>query len=368
MLLMKERGIFMRIVPTLQLVPGMIVAEDVLTADRTFILEKGTRLTDAMITRLDLYGVLSVAIQKDSFSGSNTWSVPEQTYYERIKASPEFVEFKENYVTEVISFKEKLNSVITRNAPLDVQNLITDAMKMINNFHSRIGIFDMLHNIRLFDDSTFSHCMNVGLICYIFAGWLKMSKEEAELATACGLLHDIGKLLISKDILTKPGKLTDNEFVEIKKHPSTGYKLLQAQEVNETICLAALMHHERMDGSGYPLGLSDSKIHKFARLVAIADVYDAMTSSRVYRGPMCPFTVIEIFEEEGFQKYDANYILTFLENIVNTYIPNPCRLSDGRTGNIIMINKAKLSRPIVKCGEDYVNLADFPDLRIECLL
>ena len=102
--------------------------------------------------------------------------------------------------------------------------------------------------------------------------------------------------------------------------------------------------------------------------MAIADVYDAMTSSRVYRGPMCPFSVIEIFEEEGFQKYDISYILTFLENIVNTYIPNPCRLSDGREGTIVMINKQRLSRPIVKCGNDYVNLADTTNLRIECLL
>ncbi|MBQ7776991.1 MAG: HD-GYP domain-containing protein [Lachnospiraceae bacterium] len=358
----------MRIIPTLQLVPGMIVAEDVLSLDQKFILEKGTRLTDAMITRLDLYGVLSVAIQKDSASPATSWAAPTQTYYERIKTSPEFVEFKGNYMSEVISFKEKLNSVITRNAPLNVQGLIDDALKMVHNFNGRIGIFDMLHNIRVFDDSTFSHCMNVGLICYIFAGWLKMDKKDAETATACGLLHDIGKLLIPKDILTKPGKLTQDEFEEIKKHPTTGYKLLQSQEVNEVICLAALMHHERLDGSGYPLGLTDTKIHKFAKLVAIADVYDAMTSSRVYRGPLCPFTVIEMFEAEGFQKYDTNYILTFLENIVNTYLTNPCRLNDGREGTIVMINKHKLSRPIVKCGEKYINLADTADLHIECLL
>lgn len=362
----KEERI-MRIVPTLQLVPGMVVAEDILSADMRFILEKGTCLTDAMITRLDLYGVLSVPIKKES-TNQDIRNAANQTYSERIKHSPEFIEFKENYLSEVISFKEKLNSVITRNAPLNVQELVTDALKTIHNFHGRIGIFDMLHNIRVFDDSTFSHCMNVGLICYIFAGWLKLDPAETKLVTACGLLHDIGKLLVSKDILTKPGKLTDQEFSEIKKHPSTGYKLLQAQEVDEAICLAALMHHERNDGSGYPLGLTDAKIHKFAKIVAIADVYDAMTSSRVYRGPMCPFTVIEIFEAEGFQKYDVNYILTFLENIVNTYIPNPCRLSDGREGTIIMINKHKLSRPIVKCGEEYINLADYTDLHIECLL
>ncbi len=358
----------MKIIPTLQLLPGMIVAEDVLSVNRNILLEKGSRLTASMITRLDLYGVLSVSIEETSTCDSPKNNPPQQTYFERIQNTSDFEDFKNNYTHELTSFKENVNNVVTRNAPLDVQGLIDDALKMVNSFHSRISIFDMLHNIRVFDNSTFSHCVNVGLICYIFAGWLKMSQQEAELATACGLLHDIGKLLISKEILTKPGKLTEAEYNEMKKHPSTGYRLLQAQEVDEAICLSALMHHERVDGSGYPFGLTDTNINKYAKLVAIADVYDAMTATRVYRGSMCPFSVIEILEEDGFRKYDTNYILTFLENIVNTYIPNPCRLNDGREGTIIMINKHKLSRPVVRCGDDYINLSETPDLHIEYLL
>lgn len=128
------------------------------------------------------------------------------------------------------------------------------------------------------------------------------------------------------------------------------------------------MHHERMDGSGYPLHYKGPQIDKYARIVAIADVYDAMTATRVYRGPMCPFRVIEIFESEGFQKYDVEFLLVILENIVNTYIQNRCRLSDGREGDIIYINKDKLSRPVVQCGTEYVNLAEHPDLTVEALL
>ena len=137
----------MKIVPTLQLIPGMIVAQDVLANDNCFILEKGACLTDAMITRLDLYGILTVAIEDsfDSESDADIGTAPEQTYFERIKKSPDFVEFKTNYVAEVVSFKETLNSVVTRNAPLNVQSLIDDTLKMVNNFHSRISIFDMLH-------------------------------------------------------------------------------------------------------------------------------------------------------------------------------------------------------------------------------
>lgn len=87
-----------------------------------------------------------------------------------------------------------------------------------------------------------------------------------------------------------------------------------------------------------------------------------------YRAPICPFKVIEIFEAEGLQRYDVTYVLCFLENIVNTYIQNRCRLSDGREGTIIFINKPRLSRPVVQCADEYVNLAEEPELCIDALL
>ena len=172
-----------------------------------------------------------------------------------------------------------------------------------------------------------------------------------ELATACGLFHDIGKMLIPYSIIAKPGRLSEEEFATVKKHPALGYELLQSQDVDVHVKNAALMHHERSDGSGYPSKLKGNQIDPYARMVAIADVYDAMTAARCYRGPLCPFCVIEMFETEGFQKYDVSILLPFLENVT-----------------IIYINKEKLSRPVVQYGEEYINLADQPDLKIEKLL
>jgi len=96
-------------------------------------------------------------------------------------------------------------------------------------------------------------------------------------------------------------------------------------------------------------------------------VYDAMTAARVYRGPLCPFRVIEIFEDEGLEKYEPEIILSFLKNVGNTYIQNGCVLSDGREGDIVMLNSIRLSRPVVQCGFDYVDLSKTPNLRIENL-
>ncbi len=350
----------------------MVVAENVLSIDRQLVMSQGTVLTDNLITKLDLYGILTVFVEDamaesvDIVSAAPEAKAP--SYAERVQNSPVFKKFKADYELNVDNFKDALNNVAERNIELDVNTLLQNALDLIAGGKGQIGILDMLQNMREYDDSTFAHCMNVGLVCNVLATWLKLEPDQIEMATACGLFHDIGKLMIPHAIITKPGKLSPSEYALIQKHPILGYQLLQEQNVDEQICNAALMHHERNDGSGYPMRLSGNQIDPYARIVAIADVYDAMTAPRAYRDALCPFRVIESFEEDGFQKYDVEYLLTFLENVVNTYIQNRCRLSDGREAEIIFINKEKLSRPMVQCGKDYVNLADSPNLSIVELL
>jgi len=222
--------------------------------------------------------------------------------------------------------------------------------------------------MREYDDTTYVHSLNVSLICNIIGKWLNFSTKDLEIITLCGLLHDLGKLLIPRNILAKPSKLTDDEFTLIKTHTIRGYKLLKNIPIDSRIKNAALMHHERCDGSGYPNGLVSHEIDSFAKLVAIADVYDAMTCARVYRGPLCPFEVINLFETEGYLKFDTKYILTFLEGIVNTYIHNNVRLNNHMEGEIILINKYDLSRPVIKCGDQFIDLSKHRDLYIEALI
>ena len=202
----------------------------------------------------------------------------------------------------------------------------------------------------------------------MFAGWLHFPQEDVELATLCGLLHDIGKLAIPDDIIKKPSKLTTEEYALIKTHTLEGYRVLKNYNINDHIKNAALMHHERCDGSGYPMGLKSNKIDKFARLVSIADVYDAMTSARIYRGPLCPFQVIDLFVSEGLQKYDAHYYLTFLNNVVTTYLLDRVRLSNGMEGDIIFINQADPAHPTIKCGNKFVDLSQERNLTIEAII
>lgn len=289
----------------------------------------------------------------------------ESSHFEKLKQSQEFKAFKQSFEDNVEVLQGKINDIVERNAPIQIDDMLSDTMKLLKTQNNTFGVFDMLHNMRQFDDLTYAHSMNVSLICNVFAEWLGLGEEEKKIATACGMLHDIGKLKIDDAIIKKPSKLTDEEYKKIKSHPIEGYKILQKQDISEHIKNSALMHHEKCDGTGYPLKLTGDKIDRYAKMVAIADVYDAMTSARVYRGALCPFTVIKIFEEEGLYKYDTVFIMTFLENVINTYIDNRVLLSNGKVGIIKWIDKQKLSRPMLMMpDESFLELSKHLELNI----
>jgi putative nucleotidyltransferase with HDIG domain len=351
-----------------QAIPGMIVAEDVYTKDNHLVIAKETALTDKIITRLEFYSVIELTVYLIPENQKTGFLLESSTYYERIKKSEAFQRFHLAYRNTVNEFKSTLDKFVTEQEDVDTDQLLSDASKILYQCESNIELFNMLHCMRQYDDTTYVHSLNVSLICNIIGKWLNFTPEDLEVITLCGLLHDLGKLMIPSQIITKPAKLTEEEFSTIKTHTIRGYNLLKSKNIDSRIKHSALMHHERCDGSGYPYGFYSEQIDPFAKLVAIADVYDAMTCARVYRGPLCPFDVVTIFENEGYSKYDPKYILTFLEGIVQTYIHNSVKLNDGRIGEIIFINKMELSRPVIKIGTQYVDLSKQRELQIVSLV
>jgi len=214
------------------------------------------------------------------------------------------------------------------------------------------------------DEATFGHCINVSLLCNLFGHWVNMEEDEIVLLTVAGILHDIGKTKIPEQILCKRGRLTEEEFTIMKTHTSVGYDLLRSMNIQEDIKLSALMHHEKIDGSGYPMGAVGSGINKFACIVSICDIYDAMTADRCYRGRLSPFYVIKTFETQSYGELNTEYLLTFLQNIAYTFLNSMVKLNDGRECEVVFINKQHLSRPIVKHGNDLIDLLLHKELDI----
>jgi putative nucleotidyltransferase with HDIG domain len=357
----------MKRINTSDLRPGMITAEDVLNYNNQLILPKGIILSDKTITKLAYYSILQIRIEDEMAGIKNTMEV-EPSYTERLRKSPEFIQFRQEFEEDVSSFRDVINDVVEKGSPLDVDNLVNHTLNMLRPDWTTPNVFDMLHCMREYDDATYVHCMNVALICNVFARWLRMDEEGIRNATISGLLHDIGKTKIPDSIIKKPAKLTEQEYDIVKKHPHEGYMMLQGSTIPEEVRNAVLMHHERCDGSGYPLGLTGNKFGPYAKIVAIADVYDAMTSARVYRGPLCPFKAISLFESEGLQKYDPHFILTFLENVVNTYLLSNALLNNGVTGKIVFINKDHLSSPTIQTAHGFLDLSIHPELYIESII
>lgn len=354
---------------TKDLLPGMVTAIPVRTKRGQLIINPNVELTRTLISRLEFYGIASVQITENKqvatpmetpkdpayFPAKSPVSAPspvsDASYSQKLKSSPEFQRFQVDFTLRSQDLKNCFDAYLSDGGTVNKEELLSKTISLVSPKQTTLDVFDMLHNMRQVNDSTYAHSLNVAIISRIIGKWLHFSNEELDTLTLAGLLHDIGKTKIPDEVLNKDGKLTDEEFQMIRNHPKYGYDILKSQPLNSHIKKAALMHHERCDGSGYPMGLTLEEIDDYALIIAIADVYDAMTAARSYRAPLCPFEVIAEFEKDGLQKYKPKYILTFLENIANAYQNNRVMLSDGTSARIVLLNHRRLSKPLVQLDD-----------------
>lgn len=343
--------------------PGMVIAEDIYTYNNQLIIAKDTMLTNRAITRLKFYSITDIKIHLDVIKMEPIEA--QVSFTEEIKQSSEYQVFTEKHSEMVSNLKDQLNDFINKDTvKIDIDALTNSINQVLSETRNGTHIFHMLQCMRDYDDLTYVHSVNVAIICHTIGVWLHLDENDLRALTLCGLLHDIGKLLVPHEIIEKPSTLTAAEYKVIKTHSYKGYDIMKEQIFDMRIKLCALMHHERCDGSGYPNHLKGDEIIEFAKIVAIADTYDAMTSARIYRAPMCPFEVINIFETEGLHKFDPHILLTFLHETAETYIHSNVILSNGEEGKIVMINNNALSKPVVSVGNEFHDLSKETNINI----
>lgn len=353
--------------------PNSVLARDVVTRSGTVILAKNTMLNNVNFTKLGANEIKYVYVWDSSIEeNSKSISPVAHTLEEQMKPIPEKQEFKDfqnEYNKKVESVHNSL-SLIEKGTPVSKKILFNTTKSIIDMVNCKSDIFAYLGYLKDMSDYTYTHCLNVSILCNLFGKWLNLNEDESEDLTVAGLLHDIGKTKIPLDILNKKGTLTPEEFDIIKTHAQKGYDIICKMDLPESIKLSALMHHEKINGSGYPKGLKGPDITKFSKIVAICDIYDAMTSDRIYRERICPFKVIRNFERQNFGLLDTEYLLVFLQNIAYTYVGSWAKLTDGSIVEIIFINKSQMSRPIVKLKSNgtFIDLTKRQDLDIENLI
>lgn len=176
------------------------------------------------------------------------------------------------------------------------------------------NVFKCIHLVQTDDDVIYTHCFNVATISYMIAKWCDLDVVAKEKLLIGALLHDIGKILVDDKVLNKEEKLSNTERAQVSSHTVEGYKNFRNSSLDKDTLSIILMHHERADGSGYPLGLCGAKINQYAKVVAIADVYDGMTAKRKYRSPHMPTNALR-FIKDNKEKFDKEIVENFIENM-----------------------------------------------------
>lgn len=352
--------------------PGMVTAKEVVTQSGKVLLAKNVLISQATLKKLFESDVKEIIVKRVNINMDKLAKKKEEramagmaapAFPVSVTERQDFREFEEEYDKKLEVAKDTLKA-ISDGAQINLEELTELTDGIINKLKCKSDILTFIGFLKSYDEYTFSHSSNVALLCNLFASWLRLSDEETTYLTAAGFLHDIGKLKIPHAILNKQTRLTDEEYEIMKKHAVLGYRILQTQNIPDEIKLGALMHHEKIDGTGYPLGVTHEKISKYARIIAICDIYDAMTSDRVYRGRICPFEVIKKFQVSSYGELDTTYLLVFLKNIAYTYYGSWVKLNDGRSGEIVFINPNDLSRPMVRINDEIVDLHEREELDI----
>ncbi len=332
---------------------GMVIAKDILGSNGEILLAEGFKINEAFKIKrsLNQHNVLFVSIVKEE---------TEQVKKERLQTKEKVQiltsdinsqmltksinEFNENKMV----LKESFNKFVKgqKIEQQEIEKGISDTLKLSKG---NINVFQLMQSVKHLDDITYSHCHNVALVSYSIGQWLDLKENDLQELALSGMLIDIGKIQIDDKLLNKEGKLTNDEFLELKKHSIFSHEIIKGYEfISDRVKKAVLLHHERMDGSGDPLGLKGSKIPLFARIIAIADVYNALISDRPYRDKKTPFEAIRILETEYMDKLDANILYLFLRRVASNYIGQGVILNNGDKGEIIFIPKHNLFRPIIK--------------------
>ncbi len=365
------------------LVPGMTLGKMIITTDGKIFLNEGAVLTLRIIQTLQLWGFRYVDIREER---QPDWQVntleqfPIQQAMEQNGLDFELTDTVEEMSAANMSTAEQepdhQEAEIPSNVPMEFVQNYQSALKILKKHLSKVrfvkddfngdeirqmvnsciipliedhSITDFLQMMPHDEDYLYHHSVDVGIIAGCLSLWMGRSYHEIEETILGGLLHDVGKALIPLKVLNKPGALTDEEMNLVRFHSLRGYKFLKEYgDFSQSVLLCALQHHERIDGSGYPMSVKGDKIHSYAKVIAVADVFDAITSARGYGSRATPYEAVEIMKREMAGKLDQQICSVFLDKLSQRFVGDIVQLSNGQRGEVVFLNPHDCTRPIVR--------------------
>ena len=335
--------------------PGMKTADVIFNKEGNVMLWDGVALDSLTIQRLKNVGIDELYVQIDEPQEMSGFNYDED--------SPE--RFKAEYENDLNATKQMFQSISSgRRIDIEATNNIVNSI--VKKSESNRNIIDTITEVRSFDEYTYYHSINVSMLCMIIGKWLRLDDYHIRNLTQAGLLHDIGKSKIPLQILNKPDKLTDDEFKEMKRHSEYGYNIVrESEDVPPEVAKAILTHHEKEDGSGYPMGLTGNKLNLYSKIITVSDIFDAMTANRSYKSKDTPFKVFELMQHGSFGVLDPIVLNVFLDNITTYYLGAKVLLNTGESGVVVFMNKANFSRPVVQVDDRYIDTSVSKIVRIK---
>ena len=331
--------------------PGMILEQTIADRADRVLIARGTQLDEYLIESMRKMGITGVYIRTGVIEDKDTEEQPvitaqvQQKIDQRQVKDRAKVHLSESVKKRVAEGIQYLYQDTESSNFMDVTRSITnDLVKAIDD-NDAIAVD--ISALKVSDEYTFKHSVDVATMAMIVSRQYGFNDEQVQQIGVSGLLHDIGKSRIPTEVLNKAQKLTDEEFALIKKHSLLGYEILKDKpELSNAVKMGVLQHHEKINGSGYPMGVTEEQIHIFAKIIAVTDIYDALVTERPYKKAFTPRNAVEmIMAMTG--ELDLQVMQSFLESVILYPVGTNVDLSNGEKARVVANNPKFVLRPIV---------------------
>jgi len=346
-------------VPVANLKQGDQIVENVMTKKGNLLMEKGRFVAAREIEVLQAFFIPYVSIES-----KNTPEVNEEIKLQKAEETAAEVAFHDSYQRMIVLLRQVFNAGRT-GSPLPILEIRTQLEAILLHIEQYNMLNFVPKNLKL-NEYYLHQGIMVSLTAYQLAKWHSFLPKDLIPIALGGLFHDIGNVKIDPTILTKSTQLTPNDIDEIRSHTILGYQIIKnLPAVNEGVKLSVLQHHEREDGSGYPLGLKGDRIHIYSKVIAIADIFHAMTNNRQYRKNISPYLVLENLFKDSFGKLEPGLVQSFIQHATSMQNGSLVRLSDNRIGEIVFSDRSYPTRPWVNVHGSIINLMKERNLYIQ---
>lgn len=335
----------MKSVSVEELKPGMILARTVINDEMVVILSENTLLTKAHITRLGFLNVPFVYVKDEYELSPNYQSV--EAMFNRSNA------FAYQY-QEVVSKVGNIFSATAKNDTVPVTQTKELVQSDLAPMAKQSGAVDYLYELNHLANDVYNHSLRVSILAGVIGKWLMMPRDKVNDLILAGFLHDVGKTKFPERLISRRVEtMNSDDFETYLQHTTDAQKLLSGvPTVSDAVKKAALQHHECMDGSGFPFGIKGADIHEYARIIAIADMYDNITTEREGFVRQTPFTAIAKITELMYSKFDPAICVVILKHIKDAFLGSSVILNNGLKGTIVRYPHDFAEHPLVRISQD----------------